>query len=464
MAKTSTKVMFCVYSVVLLFLGLIFELRAQNYRSDFPIFQLPENKNLIFFDNGATSQKPYLVIDKIMEMYAQCCANIHRGDYRLSRKATEEYEHAREKMAKFINADPESVIFTKGATEGLNFLATTWGEKELKPGDEILLTEMEHNSNLLPWLNVAKKKNAVVKFIKLGADGYLKLNELPKLLTSKTKLVSITRTSNALGTNNPVAEIITAAHAVGALVCIDGCQSVPYEQTDIKSLDADFFVFSGHKMLGPTGIGVLYIKKIHLDSMQPYQWGGGMVDLVKDPSNIILNAPPDRFEAGTPPIAEAVALGAAVDYLSGIDKVQLKKQLANLCKKMINGLEQIPHVTIYGPKDQLKQEGHLVVFNVDKIIAWRIAEYLDKKANIAVRSSKHCAHLVAKVLGYHSSVRASFYLYNTEAEVDKFLETLRNYMNNQYEKDLKDSRYSVLVEKFDAAHKPPRWDAKLHYD
>jgi cysteine desulfurase/selenocysteine lyase len=426
--------------IALMPLYLSISLSALASKKDFPIWSYKENKNLIYFDNGATSQKPKAVINQLLFMYKRCCANVHRGNSRLSQEATEQYEDARKQIAHFINADEKEVIFTKGATESINFVAATWAEQFLQPGDHILISELEHNSNVLPWFNLAQKKNVVIDVMKVGPDGSLIVDE--SLLTPQTKLVAITRTSNAIGTNTPIEIIIQMAHSHGARVLVDGCQSVPYEKTDVKAMDADFLVFSGHKMLGPNGIGVLYMKKELLDATQPYQWGGGMVDLVKDLSTVILNPSPEKFEAGTPPIAEAIGLAAATEYLEKIDPEVLRKHLAHLCEIMIDQLEQIPHVTIYGPKEQLKHEGHVVAFNVYKIIPWRVAEYLDQH-NIAVRASKHCAHLLAKALGYAASIRASFYLYNTEDEVKRFVEVIKKYMNEEYEKDVNNPDYAI---------------------
>jgi len=406
------------------------------HREDFPVlYQKKDNKQLAFLDSGATSQKPNQVIDTISDTYRYASANIHRGDYTLSLKATRLYEKARITVANFLNANTNEIVFTNGSTEGINFIASTWGEKFLQSGDEIVVTEMEHNSNLLPWAMLAQRKNLVLKLIEVTQEGYLDLESMVRLITPKTKLVSCLHTSNAIGTTNPIEKIIAAAHAVGAKVLIDGAQSVPYERIDVKALDMDFLVFSGHKMLAPTGIGVLYIKKDLIDSIPAYQWGGGMADKVQLPfENTIYHPAPEGLEAGTPPIVQAIGLGAAIDYLT--EKVftqPIKEYLASLCARLIDGLEQIPVVDILGPKEQLRREGHAVAFNLKCIPAKYLAEYLDKNFNIAVRTSKHCAHLLALRLNYPSSIRCSFYFYNTPEEVDRLLAGIQSFVEERYD-------------------------------
>ncbi|HJM68844.1 MAG TPA: aminotransferase class V-fold PLP-dependent enzyme, partial [Candidatus Babeliales bacterium] len=320
-----------------LIVGCVLSMNAHSefncHREDFPVlYQKKDNKQLAFLDSGATSQKPNQVIDTISDTYRYASANIHRGDYALSLKSTELYEHARTTVADFINANTNEIVFTKGSSESINFLASTWGDKFLQAGDEIVLTEMEHNSNVLPWAQLAARKNLVIKLIEVTPDGRLDLESMARVITSKTKLVCCIHTSNAIGTTNPIEKVIAAAHAVGAKVLIDGAQSVPYEQVDIHALDADFLVFSGHKMLAPTGIGVLYIKKNIIDSVPAYQWGGGMAHKVQLPfEDTIYHLAPEGLEAGTPPIVQAVGLGAAIDYLK--EKVfpqPVKEHLASL--------------------------------------------------------------------------------------------------------------------------------------
>jgi len=400
-------------------------------RQDFTFFNSPETKNLIYFDNAATTQKPHIVIQSLVDFYEHYCANIHRGDYELSRHATEQFEQARIKVARFVNAQKEEIIFTKGSTDGINFIASTWAMTELKDGDEILVTELEHNSNILPWLQVSKKTGAVVKIIPVLPQGELDMKELEHLLTTKTKLVALTHCSNAIGMVTDLSDIIARAHAKGARVLIDAAQSAPCRMVDVQELNPDFLVFSGHKLCGPTGIGVLYIKKELTGTLIPYQWGGGMVDIVHDFEHVELNDVPEKFEAGTPAIAQAIALGAAIDYVSTLDKELIKNHLANLCSRMIDGLENIGHVRILGSTEQLKKNGHVVSFIVENLPTEIVSKYLDQHG-ICVRTNKHCAHLLAHRLGYDSSIRASFYIYNTIEEVDLFINTLREFMNTQY--------------------------------
>jgi len=390
-------------------------------RKDFPL--LTSKPNLVYFDNAASTQKSKEVIDTITKIYEHSYANIGRGTYQLSLEAGKAYETAREKTAHFINATPEEIIFVSGATEGINFIASTWGEKTIQEGDEIVLSVLEHNANLLPWLSLAQKKKATLKFIPVNPDGTLDLSCLDSIITSHAKLLAITQSSNAIGTHPHLEKIIAKAHQVGALVLVDGAQSVPYGKVDIKELDADFFVFSGHKMLAPTGIGVLYIKKGLQHHIPPYQLGGGMC-VLNDDDTFTYKHSVSKFEAGTPPFVQAIGLGAAVDYLNTIDFDLMQKHLATLCKRTIEGLEKLPGVTIYGPKEELKKHGHLVSFSIEGLSAEAISDYLDQYG-IAVRVGSHCAHKIACVLGYDSTVRVSFYLYNTLDEVDYFLGVIR---------------------------------------
>ena len=319
-------------------------------RKDFPILHKKFDKHsLIYFDNAATSQKPQQVIDAITDFYETKNSNISRAVYSFGEQATILYEHAREKIAQFINADPDEIVFTKGATQSINGVAIGWALEHLKKGDEILLTQMEHHSNLLPWQQVAKKTGAVLKFIPVLPDGTLDMSSLDQLLSKKTKLVSCVHVSNVLGTHNDIHTIIKKAHAVGAKVLIDATQSIAHQTIDVKQLGCDFLVFSGHKMLGPTGIGILYIQKKLHDQMEPFEFGGGMVYEAGFTHASWTDAP-QKFEAGTPPIAQAIGLGVAIDYIKKhINFAKLQKHEAQLCKAMIEGLQKNNKIRILGP-------------------------------------------------------------------------------------------------------------------
>jgi len=398
----------------------------KNIKKDFPIFkQIMNGHPLIYFDNASTTQKPQEVLDSLINFYTTTNANTNRAIYTIGEQATQMYEDARAKVAAFIGAsDPSEIIFTKGATEGINFIANTWVECDIEEGDEILLTEMEHHSNLVPWQMLAFRKNAALKFIPVLPDGTLDISTLSTLITPRTKLVSVVHVSNALGTHNPIQEIIEAAHAVDAMVIIDAAQSVAHQPIDVQKMDCDFLVFSGHKLLAPTGIGVLFIKKDLHDHVPPYQVGGGMVQSV-DLKETSWRDAPAKFEAGTPPFAQAIALGSAIDYLQkNVDWAQLRAHEAQLTSVLIDGLSNIPSVKILGPIEQLKKVGHLVSFTVNGMHAHDVAAYLDKYG-ICVRAGHHCAQPLAKKLGYDASVRVSFYFYNTLEEVEQFVKIMK---------------------------------------
>ncbi len=395
-----------------------------SIRKDFPLLQKKiNNKPLIYFDNAATSQKPQAVIDAMTRFYESQNSTIHRAVYAFGEQATTLYEQARSTVADFINADETEIIFTKGATESINEVATGWALRNLKAGDEILLTQMEHHANLLPWQQVVQKTGAVLKFIPVLPDGILDLSRLDELLTKKTKLVACIHVSNALGTHNDIQSIIARAHAQRAKVLIDAAQSVGHQKIDVKKMGCDFLVFSGHKMLGPTGIGVLYVKKDLHEQMQPYEFGGGMVYEV-DFTHATWAMAPHKFEAGTPPIAQAIGLAAAIEYLKkNIDFQELQKHEAHLCATLIKGFQTNPKIRILGPIDQLSRQGHLVSFVVEGMHAHDVATYLSNHG-ICVRAGNHCAQPLAKLMKSESSVRASFYAYNTRQEVEKFLELI----------------------------------------
>jgi len=385
-------------------------------RKDFPILQTKINdKPLVYLDNAATSQKPQVVIDAITDFYTKYNFNIHRGIYSYAEYATTLFEDVRKKVAAFINSDPEEIVFTSGTTGGINFVALAWADKNIKKGDEIIISQMEHHSNLVPWQELAKKNGAILKVIPVKADYQLDLNIYEELLSTNTKLVAVTHVSNALGTQNDIEFITKKAHQYGAKVLIDAAQSVAHQKIDVKKINCDFLVFSGHKMLGPTGIGVLYIKKDLHALIEPYQFGGGMVFQAGFDNASWLQAP-HKFEAGTPPIAQAIGLGSAIDYIkTNIDFDYLKTYEASLCSKLIDELALLKQVKILGNIDQLKHSGHIVSFVIDGMHPHDIAAYLDMHG-ICVRAGHHCAQPLHIALGIDSSVRVSFYAYNTLEE------------------------------------------------
>jgi SufS family cysteine desulfurase len=390
--------------------------------NNFPFFK--KHKDLIYFDNAATTQKPQCVIDAINYFYAYQNAPIKRGLYSIAESATEAFEHARKVVADFINADSDEIIFTSGATEGINFIASTWAVQHIKKGDEIVITELEHHSNMLPWQRCAQQTGAILKYIPVTQEGNLDLLHLDSIITKKTKMVSFLDVSNAIGTHVDVDSIVLRAREVGAKVLIDACQSIPHTKIDVKKYGCDFMVFSGHKMLGPTGIGVLYIKKAIQEEVPPYRLGGGMVFEADYFSARLLKAP-KCFEAGTGPIAQAIGLSAAIKYLNSLDFKAIKSLEASLCAATIEGLQKIPYIRILGPLDQLKEKGHLVSFIHEKYHFHDIAAYLDQHS-ICVRTGHYCAQPLARKLGIDGSVRVSFYLYNTLSEVQRFLDVMQH--------------------------------------
>ena len=393
-----------------------------NVRKDFPFLQ--QNKKIIYLDNAATSQKPRQVIDTLSNFYSYEYSTIHRGIYESGERATAFYEEVRCKVARFIGAQSDEIVFTQGSTEGINFIASTWGEAEIKAGDEIILTQMEHHANLVPWMELAKRKGAIIRFIPITSQGILDLKVFSTLLSKKTKLVSITHESNVLGTLNSIAEIAELAHQVNARVLVDAAQSVPHMPINVMDLAADFLVFSGHKMLAPTGIGVLYIRKEIQDHVPPYQFGGGMVKRLTFTEATFVQAP-HKYEAGTPPIAQAIGLGAAIDYLNGVGLDKIKKYESQLCSHLIDGLSEIPAITLFGPLDELRRYGHLVSFAVDGIHAHDVAAFLDKH-DIAIRAGHFCAQPLMSILGINSLNRVSLYLYNTQEEINYLLDVLHS--------------------------------------
>lgn len=400
-------------------------LNVDIIRADFPILQQEHHAGvpLVYLDSTATSQKPRQVIDTITDYYTRYNANVHRGIYALSEAATAAYEDARKKVRRFINAaNKREVIFTRGTTESINLVAQTWGRANLSAGDTVLSTVMEHHSNIVPWQILSAEKGFDLRFISLTPDGQLDLDSFERLLkANNVKLVTLVHISNVLGTINPVKHIIQRAHEAGALVLIDAAQSAPHLKLDVQDLDADFVVFSGHKMLGPTGIGILYGKRDLLEAMPPWQGGGDMIATV-ELCGSTWNELPYKFEAGTPSIAEAIALGAAVDYLEsvGMDAIHAHEQ--SITAHALNQLMEIEGLKIYGPLDAEKRGG-VVAFTLNGIHAHDLAQSLDAEG-IAVRAGHHCAQPAHDWMKATATARASFYLYNTFEEVDKLAAAL----------------------------------------
>lgn len=389
-------------------------------RKDFPIFQ--ERPELVYLDSAATSLKPKCVIDAVADYYGKYSANVHRGIYRLSEEATAAYEGARKTIQQFIGAKSEKeIIFTRGATEAINLVAQGWGSQYLKSGDEIILTVLEHHSNIVPWQMVAKKKNCVIKYLDVDDRGVLKTDQLSKLLTRRTKIIALTHVSNGIGVINPLKPIIQKAHAIGAKVLVDAAQSTPHSPLDVQYLDCDFLAFSGHKMCGPTGIGVLYAKEKILQEMEPFLGGGDMI-LEVTKTNSTWNEIPWKFEAGTPPIAEAIGLGAALVYLREIGMSTIRTHEKKLLAHALELLQKIPGVTLYGPCDPEIQAG-VLSFGIDGVHPHDIASIFDED-NIAIRAGHHCNMLLMERFGIPATARASFYLYNTETDVEKLAQAV----------------------------------------
>jgi len=399
-------------------------LDVQKIRQDFPILKRKINGHpLVYFDNAATTQKPKQVIQALVDYYENHNANIHRGIHTLAEEATALYEGARKKVAKFIGAQSaKEIIFVRNSTEAINLVAYSWARSFLTKGDEIILTEAEHHSNLIPWQILAQEKKIVLKFIKTTNDGYLDLEQYKNILSTRTKLVACAHISNVLGIINPVEEITEMARKVGAKVLIDGSQSAPRMPIDVKKIGCDFFVLTGHKMLGPTGIGALWAKEKILEAMPPFLGGGDMIrEVYLD--YFTCNDLPHKFEAGTPNIADAVGLGAAIDYLNKLGMNNIFQHEKELTDYLLNKLQNLTDVTIYGPKNTNKKTG-IVAFNVQGIPAHDLAQILDGEG-IAIRSGFHCAMPLHTRLGIPASARASFYIYNTKEEIDKLVEGIK---------------------------------------
>lgn len=398
-------------------------LDVQAVRADFPVLSRQINgKRLVFLDSAASSQKPLQVIEAIGNYYRTSHANVHRGIYRLSEEATDAFENARSRIARFINAtSAREVIFTRNATESVNLVAQSWGRANLRPGDEILLTVMEHHANLVPWQLIAEEKGARLRFIPLTEDFRLDLSGLDGLLNERTKLVAFSQASNVLGTLTPVRRIVDAAHAIGAVTLVDGAQGVPHMPVDVQALGCDFYVFSGHKMCGPTGIGVLWGRRALLESMPPFMGGGEMIRRV-ELEHSQWNSVPHKFEAGTPAIAEAIGLGAAVDYLSALNMEAVRAHEKALTAYALERLAEVPGLTAFGPTD-LEVRGGVVPFVLDDAHPHDVATILDSEA-VAVRAGHHCAMPLHKILNVPATSRASFYIYSVPEEVDRLVEAL----------------------------------------
>ncbi len=398
-----------------------------NVRADFPVLHQQVNgKPLVYLDNGATTQKPGAVIDALVRYYEGYNSNVHRGLHTLSMRATDAYEGARARVAKFVNAaDPAEIIFTRGTTEAVNIVARSWGHAHLKPGDVVLATGMEHHSNLVPWQQAAKAAGATFQYVPvLGADaeGGLDLAALDRLLSPQVKVFAFTHISNTLGTINPAAELCRRARAVGAITVIDAAQSIGHAPVDVQALGCDFLAFSGHKMCGPTGIGVLYGRRALLDKLAPDETGGGMVVTVNYESATWKPAP-ERFEAGTPNVADAIALGAACDYLDAFGRDQIAAHDAQLAQYAMERLSLLPGIRIIGPKVGAPRSG-LVSFAFEGVHAHDIVTFADEDG-LALRGGHHCNQPLMRHLGLTSTTRASFYLYNTEQEIDILVASMR---------------------------------------
>lgn len=396
----------------------------QKIRADFPILhQKVNDKPLVYLDNAATSQKPKAVLDSLMHYYEYDNANVHRGVHTLANRATTAYENAREKVAAFIGAaETGEIIFTRGTSAAINLVADSYGAANLGPGDEIVISYLEHHSNLIPWQQLAKRTGAVLKYLDLESDGTITLENAKQAISAHTKLVALTHVSNVIGGITPIQEIIDLAHEYQAVVLVDGAQAVPHMKVDVQKLDADFYAFSGHKMMAPTGIGVLYGKRELLEEMEPTEFGGEMIDFVELYDSTWKELP-WKFEAGTPIIAGAIALAEAITYLEkiGLDRIHEHEQM--LSRYALEKLAQIEGITVYGPQDVSKRTG-VITFNLEGVHPHDLATILDEEG-IAVRAGHHCAQPLMKWLEVSSTARASFYIYNTKEEVDAFIKALQ---------------------------------------
>lgn len=400
---------------------------ALRYRGDFPILdRMVHGKPLVYLDNSATSQKPRVVLDALDDYYTRLNANVHRGLHTLSEEATNAYEAARERVARFIGAPAQSLVFVRNTTEGINLVAGAWGRKNIRDSDEIVLSVMEHHSNIVPWQMLARETGAVLRYFDIREDGSLDMDQADELINEKTRMVSLAHMSNVLGTVNPIEAIVERAHGVGALVFVDAAQSVPHMPVDVGRLGCDFFAFSGHKMCGPTGIGGLYGREELLESMDPYMGGGSMIDEVRLDGFTCADVP-EKFEAGTPNIAHAIVFRDVVDYLSGIGMEQIQAHERALTDYTVERLEEIDGLTVYG---HAPGRGGAVSFNLDQMHPSDLSTVLDRQG-VAIRAGHHCAQPLMRRLGtsYGATARASHYFYNTSEEIDIMISAIHKAKN-----------------------------------
>ena len=377
----------------------------------------------MYLDNAATSQKPRSVIEALVDYYETYNSNVHRGVHTLSMEATDRYEEAREKVARFINAEaPESIIWTRNATESLNLVARSWAEENISEGDEIVVTRLEHHSNLVPWQRVAARKGAALRFLGMTEDGAVDMGGAASVINARTKLVAVTHVSNSLGTVVPVGELAGMARAVGAAVLVDGAQSVPHQPVDVQDIDCDFLALSGHKMMGPTGIGALYARREVLEQMEPFLHGGEMV-LEVSYEEASWNELPMRFEAGTPNIADAIGLGAAVDYLTGLGMESVREHEKELTAYALDAFRELEEVDLFGPLD-VERRGGILSFYSSDVHPHDLGTFMDQEG-VAIRTGHHCTMPLMGALGVPATARASLYVYNTEQEVDKLVDALK---------------------------------------
>lgn len=393
-------------------------------RKDFPIlFQEVNDEPLVYLDNAATTQKPTQVLDVLRHYYEHDNANVHRGVHTLAERATADYENSREKVRAFINAkETAEVLFTRGTTTGLNWLARSYGDAFIKEGDEIVISYMEHHSNIIPWQQLVERTGAVLRYLPLTDQGFIDMTAAKDIINEKTAIVSLAYVSNVLGVINPIKELAEMAHATNAVMIVDGAQATPHMAVDVQALDADFFAFSGHKMCGPTGIGVLYGKRQWLEQMEPVEFGGEMIDFV-NLFDSTWKELPWKFEAGTPNIAGAIALGAAVDYLNEIGMENIHRYEQELVDYVLPKLHEIDGITTYGPQDPKHHTG-VIAFNLDGIHPHDVATALDMEG-IAVRAGHHCAQPLMNYLNLPATARASFYFYNTKEDADRLIEAIQ---------------------------------------
>ncbi|MEG2351207.1 MAG: cysteine desulfurase [Bacilli bacterium] len=388
-----------------------------NFKQDFPMLS-----KTTYFDSCATTLKPRCVIEKMTDYYENYCANAHRGDYDISKKVDAEFEETRDKTAKFINAfSSKEIIFTSGATESLNLAISGFFTSYLKPGDEIVTTKAEHASLILPWFEVAKKTGAIIKYVDLESDLIVTFNNVKKAVTSKTKVISLAHITNVIGDVRPIKEISSFAHKQGILMVVDGAQSVPHKKVDVNDLDVDFYAFSAHKMLGPTGVGVLYGKEKYLEKVKPLNVGGGMNAFFDSKMNTEYKELPYKLEAGTPNIAGVIGFSKAIDYINELGIENIYSYEVSLKKYMVEKLEKLKNVVIYNKNIK----NGIITFNVDGVFSQDVAAYLNKK-NICVRVGNHCAKTLSEVLGVSNTCRVSLYFYNTKEDVDKLIDALDN--------------------------------------